>query len=135
MYNKIILVGRLTRDPELKYTPEGTAVTKFTLAVDRRRKDDGADFVDIVTWRGTAEACANYLAKGSLVMVDGRLEIKPYENRDGEKRKSVNVIAGEVKFLQKSGGGNGGGEQKQQDGTNWDDIASEIDVGDDDIPF
>lgn len=135
MYNKVILVGRLTRDPELKYTPEGTAITKFTLAVDRRRKDDGADFVDVVTWRGTAEACANYLAKGSLVMVDGRLEIKPYENRDGEKRKSVNVIAGEVKFLQKSGGGNGGGEQKQQDGTNWDDIASEIDVGDDDIPF
>lgn len=134
-YNKVILTGRLTRDPELKYTPEGTAVAKFTLAVDRRGKDNGADFVDIVAWRGTAEACANYLTKGSAVMIDGRLEIKPYENRDGEKRKSVNVIAGEVKFLQKSGNSAGGSEPKQQNETNWDDLAKEIDVENNDIPF
>jgi len=87
--NRIILIGRLTRDPELRYTPNGVAVTTFTLAVDRpytnQQGEREADFITIVTWRGLAETCANYLKKGRLTAVEGRLQIRNYENNEGRR--------------------------------------------------
>jgi single-strand DNA-binding protein len=104
MLNKVILIGRLTRDPELRYTPgEGTAVAKFTIAVDKPFSKDGkkdADFIPVVCWRKLAEHCANYLAKGLLVGVVGRLSIRSYDDKDGQRRYATEVIADEVKFLE-----------------------------------
>ncbi|MDR1615926.1 MAG: single-stranded DNA-binding protein [Syntrophomonadaceae bacterium] len=105
MLNKIILIGRLTRDPELKYTPNGVAVCSFTLAVDRKYNKNDTDFIDIVVWRGLAENCANYLHKGRLTAVDGRLQIRTYETQEGQKRKVAEVIADDVRFLEKPGTG------------------------------
>lgn len=104
MLNKIILIGRLVRDPELRYTQNsGIAVTRMTLAVDRpqfnKEKEKEADFIDIVVWQKLAEICANNLGKGRLVAVEGRLEIRSYEDKQGIKRKAAEVIADTVKFL------------------------------------
>jgi single-strand DNA-binding protein len=99
MLNNVVLIGRLTRDPDRRFTTNGTAVTTFTLAVDRGGKDKGADFVDIQAWKGTAEMCAQYLAKGKMAAVQGRLEISTFEGQDGEKRKVTRVIASNVQFL------------------------------------
>ena len=97
--NIAILVGRLTRDPELKYTPNGVAVCNFTLAVDRAfSKDKEADFIPVVVWQKLAESCANHLSKGRLVAVAGRLQIRSYE-KDGQNRRIAEVVASEVKFL------------------------------------
>ena len=98
MLNRIILIGRLTKDPDLKYTPAGKAVAQFTLAVDRF-KDNEADFINIVVWGKQAENCANYLSKGSLAAVDGRLQIRNYTNKDGVKVYVTEVIADAVRFL------------------------------------
>ena len=100
MLNKIILIGRLTRDPELKYTPGGHAVANFTLAVNRKFNRDETDFIDVVAWKGLAENCANYLSKGRLTAVEGRLQIRSYEANDGTKRKVAEVIADDVRFLE-----------------------------------
>ena len=99
MLNKVILIGRLVRDPELRYTPaEGVAVTNFTLAVDRpftnQRGERETDFIKIVAWRKLAETCANNLSKGRLVAVDGHLQIRSYEDREGIKRIAADVVAG-----------------------------------------
>ncbi|MEW6523534.1 MAG: single-stranded DNA-binding protein [Bacillota bacterium] len=105
MINRIVLTGRLTRDPELRYTTTGKAVCKFTLAVDRRFFGQGereTDFIDIVTWMKLAETCANHLAKGRLIAVDGRLQIRSYETQDGQKRKAAEVVADNVTFLDRS---------------------------------
>jgi single-strand DNA-binding protein len=102
MLNRIVLIGRLTRDPELRYTPSAKAVASFTLAVDRRRNQQGereTDFIDIVTWGRLAETCSNYLSKGRLVAVEGRLQIRSYQTQDGQKRKAVEVVADGVHFL------------------------------------
>ena len=98
MLNRVILIGRLTKDPELKFTPAGKAVVQFTLAVDRF-KDNEADFINIVVWGKQAENCANYLSKGSLAAVDGRLQIRNYTNKDGVKVYVTEVIADSVRFL------------------------------------
>ncbi len=104
MLNKIILIGRLTRDPELRYTPNGTAVCNFSLAVERnftnRDGEREVDFIDIVVWRRQAENCANHLAKGRLVAVEGRLQIRSYENSEGQKRRVTEVVANNVQFLE-----------------------------------
>lgn len=104
MLNKIILIGRLTADPDLRYTPsESIPVAQFTLAVDRPFKSGGekeTDFIRIVTWRKQAENCANYLSKGSKAAVEGRLQIRSYEDRDGINRTIAEVVANEVKFLE-----------------------------------
>ncbi len=106
MLNRVILIGRLTRDPELKYIPSGTPVASFTLAVDRSfTNKDGereADFIPIVVWRKQAENCANYLGKGSLVAVDGRMQVRTYE-QDGQRRYITEVIADSVRFLDRKG--------------------------------
>ena len=103
MLNRIILMGRLTRDPELRHTQQGTAVASFTLAVDRDFKgrdggDRATDFIDIVAWRNTAEFVSKYFAKGRMAVVEGRLQIRDWTDRDGGKRRSAEVIADNVYF-------------------------------------
>jgi single-strand DNA-binding protein len=98
MLNKVVLIGRLTKDPELRYTATGTAVCTFTLAVDRQKKDE-ADFIPIVTWEKIAENCGKYLVKGRLVAVCGRIHVRNYETQAGERRYVTEVIGDEVKFL------------------------------------
>lgn len=103
MLNKAILIGRLTRDPELKYLQNGTAVASFTLAVDRTFKNkDGekeADFIPVVAWRKTAELCGKYLAKGSQAAISGRIQTRSYDANDGSKRYVTEVVADEVQFI------------------------------------
>ena len=104
MLNKVILIGRLATDPELKYTPSGVAVTSFRIAVDRpfSRTDTGereTDFIDIVAWRQPAEFAANYLSKGRLIAVDGRLQIRNWVANDGTKRRSAGVVANDLRSL------------------------------------
>ncbi len=106
--NKVVLIGRLTKDPELRFTPgNGTAVATFTLAVDRRFSKDGqreADFIPIVVWGGKqAESTANYMSKGKLMGVSGRIQTRSYEAKDGTRRYVTEVIAEEVKFLEWGG--------------------------------
>ena len=102
MLNKIILMGRLTRDPELRRTQSGTAVASFTLAVDRDYKpQDGereTDFIDIVAWRGTGEFVSKYFTKGRMAVVEGRLQVRDWKDKDGAKRRSTEVIADNVYF-------------------------------------
>jgi len=104
-YNKIILIGRLTADPELRYTPNGNPVANFTLAVNRRssKEEKEADFINIVAWQKLAEICSQYLTKGKLIMVDGRLQTRTYEANDGTKRKVFDVVADNMQMLDKSG--------------------------------
>ena len=113
MLNKIILMGRLTRDPELRRTQTGTAVTSFSLAVDRDFKSqNGAketDFIDIVAWRGTAEFVSKYFTKGRMAVVEGRLQIRDWTDRDGGKRRSAEVIADNVYF----------GDSKREGGSDY----------------
>ncbi len=101
--NRVLFIGRLTREPELRYTPDGTPVANFTIAVNRsfanQKGEREADFIPIVVWRKQAEQCAEYLSKGSEVVVDGRLQIRSYEDRDGIKRKKSEVVAWSVQFL------------------------------------
>ena len=137
MLNKVILIGRLTRDPELRYTPGGAAVAKFTLAVDRRQSRDRekeTDFIDIVVWQKLAETCANYLGKGRLVAGEGRLQVRSYEDSQGIRRKAAEIVAGEVKFLDwpKEGGAAAGGAARDPEGGGY---GSEISFNEDDIPF
>lgn len=104
MLNRIVLIGRLTKDPELKYTPaNGVAVATFTLAVNRRFAQQGqqkeTDFIPIVVWRAQAENCAKFLGKGSLVALEGRLQLRSYEDREGQRRTSTEVVADSVQFL------------------------------------
>lgn len=102
MLNKIVLMGRLTRNPELRKTGTGTAVTSFTLAVDRDFKtQDGekeTDFIDIVAWRGTAEFVFKYFSKGRMAVVEGRLQIRNWTDKDGGMRRSAEVIADNIYF-------------------------------------
>jgi single-strand DNA-binding protein len=103
MYNRIILIGRLTRDPELRYVPSGAPVASFTLAVDRPFRDQQGnretDFIDIVAWRKLAEQVSQYMSKGRMVAVEGRLQIRSYETQDGQKRKVSEVVADGIRFL------------------------------------
>ncbi|WP_044639747.1 single-stranded DNA-binding protein [Risungbinella massiliensis] len=134
MINRIILVGRLTRDPELRYTPSGAAVTKFNIAVDRKytnqKGERETDFIPIVVWQKLAENCANYLAKGSLVGVDGRLQINQYE-KEGQTHRSPQVVAEDVRFLDRKKDGDGSQKQKQDDP--FAGIGTEVNY--DDLPF
>lgn len=104
MLNKVDLVGRLTKDVELRYLGNGTPVANFTLAVNRTFKNrDGereADFINIVVWRKQGENCANYIGKGSLVAVSGRLQTRSYDTPEGQRRYITEVVADEVHFLE-----------------------------------
>lgn len=129
--NKIILIGRLTKDPELKYTPNGKAVTSFTLAVNRNFSGyDGkkeADFINIVVWNKPAENCAQYLAKGKQAAVEGRLQIRTYDGNDGHKRWVTEVVADHVEFLSSKS------EKKQSDDSTG--FGQEIEFDECDVPF
>ena len=113
MLNKIILMGRLTRDPELRRTQSGTAVTSFSLAVDRDFKSQNGeketDFIDVVAWRSTAEFVSKYFTKGRMAVVEGRLQIRDWTDRDGGKRRSAEVIADNVYF----------GDSKREGGSDY----------------
>jgi len=125
--NVVVLVGRLVRDPELRYTPNGIAVGSFTLAVDRpftnQQGEREADFIDVVVWRGLAETVAQHLQKGRLVTVHGRLQIRAYEH-EGQRRKAAEVVANEVRFLDR---------KRDQDDSGFDPFAD--DGGDSGVPF
>ena len=138
MLNRIVLIGRLTQDPELRYTKNGIAVASFTLAVDRRYKNaEGereTDFIDVVVWRQQAENCANYLSKGKLCAVDGSLQIRSYEAKDGTRRKAAEVIADDVRFLSPKDSGS----YREAPPFESSPFAAGNDadmVGDDDLPF
>lgn len=108
--NKAILIGRLTRDPDIKYFQGNTAVANFTLAVDRTFKNkDGekeADFIPIVVWRKQAELCEKYLSKGSMVAIIGKLQVRNYKANDGSTRYVTEVVADEIQFLNSSSSSN-----------------------------
>ncbi|GAC1388513.1 MAG: single-stranded DNA-binding protein [Vulcanimicrobiaceae bacterium] len=102
-YNKVILVGNLVRDPEIRYVGSGAAVTKFTLAVNRRSKQqEETDFIDIVAWEKLAETCNTYLKKGMSCLVEGRLSIRSYEDKEGVKRKATEIVASGMQMLDRA---------------------------------
>ena len=140
--NRVVLVGNLTRDPELRHTPSGMAVCSLRLAVNSRRKDesgqwaDKPNYFDITVWGQQGENCAQYLAKGRPVGVDGRLEWREWEAQDGSKRQAVEVVADNVQFL-------GGRADAEQGGGQYVPAAAAAQASDadfasgsdDDIPF
>ena len=157
MINRVVLIGRLTKDPELRYTPSGVAVATFTLAVNRQfsnaQGDREADFINIVAWRQLAELCANYLKKGSQAGLEGRLQTRSYDNKEGKRVYITEVVADNVQFLSPSGerrdeggygsppstSGRGYGNNNNNNNNHMDDpFANDsrtIDISDDDLPF
>jgi single-strand DNA-binding protein len=144
--NRVVLVGNLTRDPEMKHLPSGTALCSLRIAVNTRRKDesgqwtDKPNYFDVSVWGAQGESCAQYLAKGRPVAIDGRLEWREWEATDGSgKRQAVEIVADNVQFLgsRNDGDGGGGGGQFVPAGasqSNAADFPSQP-TGDDDIPF
>lgn len=124
MLNSVILVGRMTRDPELRYTTNGNAVCTFTVAVNRKFKREDTDFINCVAWKGLAENVANFTGKGSLVAVQGSLQIRKWEDKDGNKRSTPEVIGDQVIFLdhKKDSG------PKESTPSGWDDLGTEVDA-------
>ncbi|MEW5762419.1 MAG: single-stranded DNA-binding protein [Bacillota bacterium] len=133
MLNRVILIGRLARDPELRYTPSGSPVGRFTLAVDRpftnRQGQRDTDFIDVVVWQKLAEVCAKNLAKGRLVAVEGRLQIRSYDDQQGIRRRAAEVVAETVKFLDRPRVEPGPPEAETPP------LGSEIDFPDEPLPF
>ena len=123
MFNRVILIGRTTADPNLNYTPNtGKAVTTFKLAVNRQFKQNEADFIPIVVWDKAAENCANYLKKGSLCAVDGRIQTRSYDDAKGQKKYITEIVAENVRFL----------DSKQKQGEDYSSFGEEVD---EDVPF
>lgn len=137
MLNRIILIGRLTRDPELRYSSTGTAVGSFTLAVDRNNTNKDTDFIPIVTFKQTAEAVANYLRKGRLTAVEGRIQTRNYENNEGRRIYVTEVVADNVRFLEKAdaGGQAQNPEQTSKQPDPLDEGGMPKDMSYDDLPF
>ena len=137
MYNRIILIGRLTRDPELRYVPSGAPVASFTLAVDRPFRDQQGnretDFIDVVAWRKLAEQVSQYMSKGRMVAVEGRLQIRSYETQDGQKRKVAEVVADGVRFLDR--GGRAAGPAEPSAPAPQEEAAPAGGADDEDVPF
>ena len=131
MLNHIVLMGRLTRDPELRRTGSGVAVASFTLAVDRDYAVQGAeketDFVDIVAWRNTAEFVSKYFTKGRMVVVSGRLQIRNWQDKEGNKRRSAEILADHVYF--------GEGKKDREETYEPQGEFNEITGDDPDLPF
>ncbi|EAC7897651.1 single-stranded DNA-binding protein [Listeria monocytogenes] len=160
MMNRVVLVGRLTKDPDLRYTPAGAAVATFTLAVNRPFKnaqgEQEADFIQCVVWRKPAENVANFLKKGSMAGVDGRIQTRNYEDNDGKRVFVTEVVAESVQFLDpKNNNAEGATSNSYQNQANYsnnnktssyradtsqksDSFANEgkpIDINEDDLPF
>ncbi len=125
MLNKIVIMGRLTRDPELRRTAQGTAVTSFRIACDRDFKgqngENGTDWIDVVAWKNTAEFVTRYFTKGRMAIIEGRLQSREWTDKDGKKREAVEVVAENVYF------GDSKREEKQPE--------DEIDEEDGELPF
>lgn len=156
MMNRVVLVGRLANDPDLKYTPNGVAVATFRLAVNRtftnQQGEREADFINIVAWRKPAENAANYLRKGSLAGVDGRVQTRNYEGQDGKRVYVTEIVAESVQFLEPRNSSQGASNQNEGNYSNRtrnepqrantsqnnDPFANDgkpIDISDDDLPF
>ncbi|MGG1595602.1 single-stranded DNA-binding protein [Terribacillus saccharophilus] len=151
MLNRVVLVGRLTKDPDLKYTPNGVAVANFTLAVNRSFSNQAgekeADFINCVVWRRPAENLANFMGKGSLVGVDGRVQTRSFDNQEGKKVYVTEIVADSVQFLDTKGGqsanqGNGRSNNNSSQSSNsgydqdpFRDKGDPINIADDDLPF
>jgi single-strand DNA-binding protein len=144
--NRVVLTGNLTRDPELRNTPSGTSVCSLRLACNTRRRDasgewiDKPNYFDVTVWGAQGENCAQYLAKGRPVAVDGRLEWREWDDKEGNKRQSVDIIADSVQFLGSRDGGENGGRFTPQsdvpaDTADFQSAPSGGAAGDDDIPF
>jgi single-strand DNA-binding protein len=144
--NRVVLTGNLTRDPELRNTSGGTPVCSLRLACNTRRRDssgewvDKPNFFDITVWGAQGENCANYLSKGRPVAVDGRLEWREWEDKQGNKRQSIDIIADSVQFLGSPGGAENGGRFTPQsdvpaDTADFQSAPSGGSSQDDDIPF
>ncbi len=145
MLNHIVIMGRLTRDPELRHTQSGTPVASFSLAVDRdfgsRDGEKQTDFIDVVAWRNTAEFVSKYFAKGRMAVVSGRLQIRDWTDKEGGKRRSAEVVAENIYFgdSKKSEAGNdrsssmspGGGYSAPVQGSDF----AELDEDDGELPF
>lgn len=117
-YNRVVLVGNLTRDPEIRYVASGSGVVKFTLAVNRRTKNgDETTFIDITAWEKLAETCNTYLKKGMSVLVEGRLVIRNYDDKDGNKRKATEIVIDNMQMLDRKGEFSGGGESSNSSGS------------------
>ena len=133
MLNSVIIMGRLTRDPELRRTQSGTAVTSFTMAVDRDFKSQSGeketDFIDVVAWRNTGEFAAKYLAKGRMAAVEGRIQVRDWQDKDGNRRKSVEVVADNVYFAYSKR------DSKPQESRTVDDQEFDEIEDDGDLPF
>ena len=105
-YNRIILAGHVVRDPEIRYVQSGSPVTKFTIAVNRRTKQgDAVDYIDVAAWDKLAETSNTYLKKGMSVLVEGRLAIRPYESKSGEKHKAAEVVMSSMQMLDRASRG------------------------------
>ncbi|MCB2438618.1 single-stranded DNA-binding protein [Listeria monocytogenes] len=160
MMNRVVLVGRLTKDPDLRYTPAGAAVATFTLAVNRpftnQQGEREADFINCVVWRKPAENVANFLKKGSMAGVDGRVQTRNYEGNDGKRVYVTEIVAESVQFLEPKqnavegstpnnnqneanySNNNKNGSYRASSSQNSDSFANEgkpIDISDDDLPF
>ena len=133
MLNYVIIMGRLTRDPELRRTQGGTAFTSFTMAVDRDFKSQSGeketDFIDVVAWRNTGEFVAKYLAKGRMAAVGGRIQVRDWQDKDGNRRKSVEVVADNVYFADSKR------DSKPQESRTVDDQEFDEIEDDGDLPF
>lgn len=115
-YNRVILVGNLTRDPEIRYTQSGKGVTKFSLAVNNPRNKEETTFVDIVAWDRLGETCNTYLKKGSNCLVEGRLVIRSYDDKDGNKRKATEVVIDNMQMLGSRPAGSAGPDENDGGG-------------------
>lgn len=145
MINNVVLVGRLTRDPELKYTANGTATATFSLAVNRNFTNKSgnreADFINCVIWRKSAETLANYARKGTLLGVTGRIQTRSYENQQGQRVYVTEVVADNFQLLESRSNNEKRQDDKLQQNTNTNKAESDpfngssIDIGDDDLPF
>ena len=133
MFNLVVLTGRLTADPELKYTQNNTPVTSFSIAVDRRYKsgeEQETDFINIVAWRQTAEFITKYFQKGSMIGIEGSIQTRKYTDKDGKKRTAFEVIANNVQFVERKRENEAGGEFSA-DTSDFTEVAD----NDDDYPF
>ena len=148
MINRVVLVGRLTKDPELRYTPSGVAVATFTLAVNRQfsnaQGEKEADFISVVVWRQLAELCANYLKKGSQAGLEGRLQTRSYDNKEGRRVYVTEVVADNIQFLSPAGerreergfsGGSPAGRGTDHMNDPFANDSRTINISDDDLPF
>ena len=146
--NKALMIGNLTRDPELRYVPSGSAVASFTVAMNRvyklqtGEKKEETSFVRVVVWGRMAEVCGEYLKKGSPVFVEGRLQSRSWDGPDGQKRSTLEVIATNVQFLRGAGGTSGGAPREIAEGgkeeiadIQLDDMSGMSSKGEEEVPF